>query len=65
MPPDPTADEKAATRIHRVIMLLNRAVFDAMELGLVVKVEEVPPSQHPKAATSPQFRATVKRVEVL
>ena len=59
------ADEAAALRIQRVIMLLNRAVFDAMELGLEVKVEEVPPSQNPKAAKSPQFRSTVKRVEVL
>ena len=59
------ADDAAALRIHRVIQLLNRAVFDAMEIGLEVKVDEVHPSQNPKASTSPQFRATVKRVEVL
>lgn len=58
------ADEAAALRIRRVIQLLNRAVHDAAALGLVVSIEEVPPSQHPKAATSPQFRATVKRVEM-
>lgn len=60
-----TPDEKAAARIHHVIQLLNRVVFDAMVLGLVVSVDEVPPSQNPKAATSPLFVATVKRVEIL
>ena len=59
------ADDAVAVRIHRVIQLLNRAVFDATDLGLVVAIEEVPPSQHPKAATSPQLRAIVKRVEIL
>lgn len=60
-----TLDEAAAARIHHVIQLLNRAVFDAMVLDLVVSVDEVPPSQNPKAATSPQFVATVKRIENL
>lgn len=60
-----TPDEKAAARVHHVIQLLNRAVYDARALGLEVRIEEVPAAQNPKASTATLFRATVKRVTVL